>query len=1177
MKNHKGFTIVELLIGMTILSIVAVALTGFIVSSSKSYAASNTEIIVQQESQLAMNQISDVVIDTTRSVNYVGYSLDGSVSEQVVKDSDFTIDVEDKSLVLYNGEVEYEVDENGEFVLDGDGNLVIATEEDGTQKMDDGNGNMNYQIYWDKSEEKLFFTQLDISNTDFSTGEQFVLAEYVKDFSVDLSQVEEKRVVKLTISYGYNNKVYETSNNITIRNKVLVNSVNLVVNKSIELSIRAKEKMVVLEPGEDYYKFSTPIVGGRNVMDKSVTWSIPAEEQSKLTGWDTGFTDAANGMIHISSAEQANSFKVVVTTNAMDSAGNQASDEVTVYVKRAKHITVYKSADDNPENGPNIISPGCTFTVTANVEGNKLDVTCSKCGDDTAMDRQVVSAGNPYGNPYEWHIYNEPGWDPSHWLSLIDSDEYSATYYLSPDAPDDGSHRYVIQCMSLLSTQGNDCGRHYDNWVPGAIELTVKKNKKANITAGGSLHWGASTLISWEELSYFHYYVICARVREYGAEGGDKIMMYLSEGTTTRVTPDMFGVDDVSKPWYLSLQVLNPGKEIPPGVDLHEQSPIKIGAQIDDPIVLDIIDDYLNNCDSTGTYVGTKYLHSDKLEATINPPEIYYEYNGEKNLGGELKLKPVSILGGAAWTEFKVDYVRNTRDEVLGYWFANNNIKFSVYKQTADGGLQKIYWYNAEGDYYEGDSRPYGGLLQLDEIKSATGVKIKLDFNNMGRASEAVGKYLLIPTIKYKQDAGADHAGGVPVYYVSYIPKYDNEQYYEDERSTVYYELTGGNLNDLWTNSYGKFYKGEIYFPVPSDSEFSKYFDLPITSEQSYSGYNYFRLKDKDGNIQGIEFSRMTCKYISTEDTYEIELFYRYQDNFWGGDKYFEISAGRFSCKSNGTEWTRVQVGDFDESLNNGKEIILNGTMRQIWLKTQNNGFIQGEIYFPTPSDNSFNTLFGSLTSQESKTVSLNNRNFKVRGTDGNSYGEVSFTKAVGKLNADGSYAVELFYNCKDDFWGKDIEISAGTYVCAAGGNKWTKTGAGTYDEKLAKGETVRYEGNATITKDGKTYNAYIPFPTDASFTNNWEFGFDLEAFKNGTKPTQIVERGYGLDIYYEESVTSSSSSKLTCSKLECSYDAVSKTYTLKATGTDYNVWPNVTYDLGTFTYTEGGNTWVKK
>ena len=77
-KNQKGFTIVELLIAIAILSIVIAAVCGFILVGSRSYAAGNSDISVQQEAQLALNQMSDVVIDTTRSVNYVGYDASGS-------------------------------------------------------------------------------------------------------------------------------------------------------------------------------------------------------------------------------------------------------------------------------------------------------------------------------------------------------------------------------------------------------------------------------------------------------------------------------------------------------------------------------------------------------------------------------------------------------------------------------------------------------------------------------------------------------------------------------------------------------------------------------------------------------------------------------------------------------------------------------------------------------------------------------------------------------------------------------------------------------------------------------------------------------------------------------------------------------------------------------------------
>ena len=55
-----------------------------------------------QEAQLALNQISDVIIDTTRSVNYAGYAEDGT-PVFAVKDADFTFEPQDKSLTMFNG------------------------------------------------------------------------------------------------------------------------------------------------------------------------------------------------------------------------------------------------------------------------------------------------------------------------------------------------------------------------------------------------------------------------------------------------------------------------------------------------------------------------------------------------------------------------------------------------------------------------------------------------------------------------------------------------------------------------------------------------------------------------------------------------------------------------------------------------------------------------------------------------------------------------------------------------------------------------------------------------------------------------------------------------------------------------------------------------------------------
>lgn len=906
-KDSRGFTLVEMIIAIAILSIVAASITSFIVSGSRSYAASNTEIVVQQEAQLAMNQISDVIIDTTRSVNYVGYSADGSVSEQALKDADFTIDVEDKSLTLFNGAGTVVVDAHGNPVLDADGNPEIAKDALGNPIINGGNGNQhNFQFYYDKSEEKLYYSEIDLSQDVFPQTEadgMVLLAEFVKDFSVDLTQVEEKRVVQITVVYEYNHKVYETSNNITIRNKVLVNNVNLAVNRTVELSIRPRENMVVLEPGENYYRFSTPIVEGRNVMDKSVTWSIPAEEQANLTGADTGFTDTATGIIHISSAEQVNSFKVLVTTNEVDSSGNHASAEVVVYVKRAKAVNLYKSADSDANNGSHTISPGCTFTISANVTGNKLEVTCSNCGDDTVIDKQVSYEGNPYGNPYVWLIYKdlENGWDPTQWLTMVSSDAYSATFKLSEDAPNDGSHKYVIQCMSLLSTQGNAYGRQYDNWVPGAIELTVGNNN-ANISLGGDIRYGSATKVNVNVPEFNKagqgYYIVCARIKEdpHAPVSSDRVILYGTNGNDTWLTPDVFGLENMNKDYYISIQLLDQGRQ------LHTWDSDY------DTVVDEIKTEYQNNLDSTGTYIGNKYPASDKISFTLYTPQIAYEYNDKVYEGTSVNIDTIyaayAASCGGATVNCPVKYVTNVKEQ---NFLSSGNVLYGVYKGEGNDSSKWTficgYKTDSSGNFngnYTGSSQ-YGALDFNDFKTDPQQLKVKLDQN---QTMNAVGTYHYVPYLRYANDKAADH--GYTVYWSNYTPEYGVTHYYERKDSTVNFTIAGGNMT-LTAYANNSMRTGVIWFPTPSDTGgngFTKYFDLNNTelqySKQKWVGFNLY----EEGGTQGnwVKVPDMTCRYIASENAYEIEIFY-------AGKNDVVYSAGKFKCGANGTEWRIVSAG----------------------------------------------------------------------------------------------------------------------------------------------------------------------------------------------------------------------------------------------------------------------------
>ena len=133
--NQKGFTIVELLIGVAILSIVVVAIGSFMVTGTKTYTSENSDITVQEEAQLALNQISDVVIDTVSSVTYAGYPEGSGNGIEALNDSEFDFEPVAKSLTLYNMILVKDPADPDKYVVDVDKN--------GDRK--------NYQFYWDKA------------------------------------------------------------------------------------------------------------------------------------------------------------------------------------------------------------------------------------------------------------------------------------------------------------------------------------------------------------------------------------------------------------------------------------------------------------------------------------------------------------------------------------------------------------------------------------------------------------------------------------------------------------------------------------------------------------------------------------------------------------------------------------------------------------------------------------------------------------------------------------------------------------------------------------------------------------------------------------------------------------------------------------------------------------------
>lgn len=837
-KDQSGFTLVEMLIAVTIMAIVIAAVCSFIIVGSKSYASGNSDISVQQEAQLALNQISDVLIDTTRSVNYAAYDASGSATLGL-KDAEFAFEPSGKSLTMLNG--------------------VSVVNPGGGETIEEGNGNKNYLFYWDKADETLYYSEIGITETTFPLpGESgcVVLAEHVKEFSVDLTQVEEKRVVQIAMTFTNGNKEYKTSNNITIRNKVGINDVEIgPLDRRVELSVIPRELQIIIEPGETYH-FSTPKVTGKNVTDKSVTWSMAPGYSG-----GTAFIDAANGIILISVDEPAGTIQAVVTTNAVDSDGNHATATVLIHVKRVTSVTLSKSSDEDTDNTAEQVSPGKKFTVSSSVSGVQLGVACSGCSDDPATDFDVT----------DWTVEGP--------VTLVESNEKQATFLVNSDAKKD--EKITIRATSYLSKL-----KPYDD-VQGVLELTVAKPKQSDLVLEGDIEYGKAVKIGIEREEFNKggqgYYIVCARIKESqdAPASSDKIMLYGTNGSDAWMTPDLFGLD-VQKTWYVSLQIIDPGCHFSQG----------------DAIVQEVINDYLSKCDADGTYEG-KYKHTDKASYVIYPPSIYYDYKGEI-INGKLKLDPMYATKGYQETKFCVDHVANT----IGYKNTGKvaeYVKFAVYSGEGEDSSSwgdPIYGYRYENYYeeYRG-SREVGGL-SFAELQNANNIILKLNNNNV---MQAVGSYHIVPYIKYVNKQQADHS--YIVYYDNYDQNYEEIQLYAVPESTIHFEVKKGNitLNAYYDNRH---FKADGYFPLPSDSNFTNYFERKKTSEQTKEWQNVKLFCSFRNEVCEVGFKKIICNYVSKEDAYILEFIY--QDN-----QGHEYTAGKFRCNSDGTKWEQISAGNY--------------------------------------------------------------------------------------------------------------------------------------------------------------------------------------------------------------------------------------------------------------------------
>ncbi len=1117
-KDQRGFTIVELLIAIAILSIVVAAVCGFILVGSRSYATANSDINVQQSAQLSLNQMSDVMIDTTRSVNYVGYDAGGNPT-LALKDSEFTFTPEDKSLIMYNGVVE----ETPSAVPGGTS----------TKTVDPGNGNKHYHFYWNKASETLYYSQLDVQPGDVDTsaiafptfdsadpiGAGWVeLATHVTDFSVDLTQVEEKRVVMLALSFLDGKKLYTTSNNVTIRNKIGVNDAEIEpLNRRKTLSITPRDAGVILEPGETYH-FSVPKVTGENVADKSVKWSVVSASSS-----GTYFTDVANGILQVGTDEPAGTIQVMITSNATDETGAPlaTSSPIMVYIKRVRTVSLSKTADADATNAANQVSVGSEFTISALVEGEKLGVQCNGCTADISHDFDVVN----------WRVTQGDAF-----LDIVDAGDCKKdTKYCVKTGTPEGT---VIK-IAATSELGLPTSRLYPA-VDGEITLTVAKSKNPALPlTGGKLTYGSKEddLVHNElqsdpdkgELRRDGEKLITAiRVVDNNNPGieNHKLILFDQGGRDTRVWVDLFDLD-LNGSYTFYIQVLDVAQR-----NGNEDTYDRIWKE------------YLKDTSETVPYDyhGTRYDYRSVRYALLDKPKATYTYDGVKYTGQEFTLRPIDIYldNTMLMDRLKADedgYIQVNGNEVM------NNMKYSIYKGE---GSDRSTWERLA--YFDGDSLSYkkgeSNLISRIDSGSATlgtdvtiglGREFFMQSGNGGNREQLCGTYHIVPGITYRNKKdGEERVIGwqgfpeCPYTSAGGFHLTRKEKYYEFDESTFHVELTDKYTMDIKHDNF----TGRVMFPKPEEMRTSWRFpNMMSTEEQTTTAPLTVMAKRGNNNwTENLTFTYVKYHYVADEKTWVVEpVTFEYRQ---GETEVLVHSYGKYKWEQEEEKWICFQAGTTKKRPFTIQQFEFNGST----YRTD----------FPIPTDSDF--PFKSGEGETRRTLELYDSNMNK------AYNVPVFTVSC-KKNGE-AYEIEFRTEEGAPSWEpNNHQITVhhyGTYTWSpsSGQNGWTRT----------KGNYTYYKTNYVTNLEGAvvngtSYKMYFPLPSESSFP-----------FKGGATKINCSNVAYAVtDIYCK------SADYTLQQQADIEYTHSGNTHRI----TFVNRW-NGSQKYGTFECTDGGTGWTK-
>ncbi|MBO6138369.1 MAG: type II secretion system protein [Lachnospiraceae bacterium] len=227
MSKNRGYSLIELIVVLAIAAVLVIIVGSIMVTSAGTYSRANAETSVQSRAQIVMNQINDLVIDTTGKADY-GYSASGGSADKWGNLTDDTVPATAtaKTLRLFNDDKIYDV----EWLSGGA----------------DKTGRLIYREY-DTSD----------GENPSGSGQEEILSEGVESFSCDLSSLSSNRIVGVDMVLKKGERRYHAYKNISIRNPIF--AVGQTVSSADAVKLVITNDTMTVEPNQKYTMYGARV------------------------------------------------------------------------------------------------------------------------------------------------------------------------------------------------------------------------------------------------------------------------------------------------------------------------------------------------------------------------------------------------------------------------------------------------------------------------------------------------------------------------------------------------------------------------------------------------------------------------------------------------------------------------------------------------------------------------------------------------------------------------------------------------------------------------------------------------------------------------------------------------------------------------------------------------------